>query len=464
MSNKVRDSDKKISDPNIFNILSNFGEETLDTNVKRKYFEFFLIYEFSLELLEFYDEVSLFRELESNEELIQSAKYIYETFIEDGSSKQVPTPHEISLSIKESLNQPTKTLFDLSISNTIQNMRNDQFARFLQSPSYKEMLEDISKNYNVTCKLCGVKQHEESHVCGSCNKRASMDYSVIPKDFETFRNTNRKYQPNYQNSIKVKGKEKLSYFNNMINNPEKSKYFREFLARENSELYLDIYQKIMVYKAETQITTRVGMAFFIVKKYLEENAESKIEVSPQIVKTILEVYKNGSNNIFDELAVEVFKILRLDAYMRFIHTEIFANMHNETLNSKSTLTRSTSIYQFNTKLLLNPGRSKYFKQFLESEHSDDNFNFYHLVEDFKLIDNETTLKEKAVEIYRNYCDSSQVTSHSVNLSSHVIEEIKKKIEKSEINRDVFNKAQSQILKLMNDPFIRFRFSQNFYNM
>ena len=122
-------------------------------------------------------------------------------------------------------------VFDNALNNTIQNIRNDQYARFLQSSLYKEMLEDIKKNYEISCKKCGLEQQEGTNFCGECKEKTSVEYTIIDK--EELKRSQNMYRPNFTNSPKIRGKEKLSFFNNVVSNLEKSQFFRQFLEREN---------------------------------------------------------------------------------------------------------------------------------------------------------------------------------------------------------------------------------------
>lgn len=108
------------------------------------------------------------------------------------------------------------------------------------------------------------------------------------------------------------------------------------------------------------------------------------------------------------------------------------------------------------KLMLSPAGRRYFRDFLRSEYSEENFLFWSSCESLKNEQNPEIIEEKARLIYEDYI--SILSPKEVSLDSRVREVINKNM--VEPSPHTFDEAQLQIYTLMHrDSYPRFINSQ-----
>ncbi|UJR31649.1 hypothetical protein I4U23_019130 [Adineta vaga] len=108
------------------------------------------------------------------------------------------------------------------------------------------------------------------------------------------------------------------------------------------------------------------------------------------------------------------------------------------------------------KLMLNPAGRRYFRDFLRSEYSEENFLFWMSCESLKNEQNPERIEEKARSIYEDYI--SILSPKEVSLDSRVREVINRNM--VEPSPHTFDEAQLQIYTLMHrDSYPRFINSQ-----
>ncbi|XP_061590657.1 regulator of G-protein signaling 19 isoform X2 [Cololabis saira] len=110
------------------------------------------------------------------------------------------------------------------------------------------------------------------------------------------------------------------------------------------------------------------------------------------------------------------------------------------------------------KLMRNPAGRNVFREFLQTEYSEENMLFWLACEDLKQEINKNDIKEKACLIYEDYI--SILSPKEVSLDSRVREVINRKMQ--DPTSHTFEDAQLQIYTLMHrDSYPRF-LSSNIY--
>lgn len=111
-------------------------------------------------------------------------------------------------------------------------------------------------------------------------------------------------------------------------------------------------------------------------------------------------------------------------------------------------------------LLVNPFGFRYFRKFLESQHSQENIDFWQAVENYKLLKNQDQLNTQAAEIFRLY-----VSDDSINISGKNKASISEEMKQAK-NRDItlFNVSQKEVFDGMLDPLERFLKSKIYTRM
>lgn len=111
-------------------------------------------------------------------------------------------------------------------------------------------------------------------------------------------------------------------------------------------------------------------------------------------------------------------------------------------------------------LLVNPFGFRYFRKFLESQHSQENIDFWQAVENFKLLKNQDQLNAQAAQIFQMYFSEDNINISGKNKAS-ISEEMKQPK-----NRDstLFNISQKEVFDGMLDPLERFLKSKAYTRM
>uniref|UniRef100_A0A1A8CUL9 Regulator of G-protein signaling 19 n=1 Tax=Nothobranchius kadleci TaxID=1051664 RepID=A0A1A8CUL9_NOTKA len=110
------------------------------------------------------------------------------------------------------------------------------------------------------------------------------------------------------------------------------------------------------------------------------------------------------------------------------------------------------------KLMRNPAGRNVFREFLRTEYSEENMQFWLACEDLKREINKSAIEEKARVIYEDYI--SILSPKEVSLDARVREMINKKMQ--EPTPHTFEDAQLQIYMLMHrDSYPRFLSSSNY---
>jgi len=112
--------------------------------VARKWFQEFLINEFSVENILFWHEVQDYKQLSSQEELSIAARKIYDKYIVDGSPFQVNLCEESSRTVREGLRgNVDKQIFELPEAEILGTMKGDAYPRFRTSIFCTKMMKEI---------------------------------------------------------------------------------------------------------------------------------------------------------------------------------------------------------------------------------------------------------------------------------------------------------------------------------
>lgn len=108
-------------------------------------FQKFLQKEFCEENLEFYLDVSKFKQMQSETSLKKKYEQIKSTYIEMESPREVNIPGPI----RESLLRPDtpihNEIFDKAITSILQLLKFDSFRRFMQTDDYKKLRTSTNK-------------------------------------------------------------------------------------------------------------------------------------------------------------------------------------------------------------------------------------------------------------------------------------------------------------------------------
>ncbi|KAJ3445407.1 double hit isoform b [Anaeramoeba flamelloides] len=106
------------------------------------------------------------------------------------------------------------------------------------------------------------------------------------------------------------------------------------------------------------------------------------------------------------------------------------------------------------KLVSKKQYSIFFMNFLKSQYNEENLLFYNEVINFKQLENNEELTEKAEEIFNNFIKTD--SKMQININGMTRGNIQTRMESNNISSDLFNEAQNQIYLLMlNDPYTRF---------
>ena len=127
-------------------------------------------------------------------------------------------------------------------------------------------------------------------------------------------------------------------------------------------------------------------------------------------------------------------------------------------SDKTTGANSSSNFDWETTLevlLADPEGRTCFRQFLESEYSDENLLFWEEVQQLKQITGKNKVKQKVKEIYLKFVVDD--APKMLNLTMPVRFNVASKVIRNPSDKNCFEEAENSIFKLMNaDSFRRFK--------
>ncbi|XP_076582491.1 regulator of G-protein signaling 21 isoform X2 [Chaetodon auriga] len=136
-------------------------------------------------------------------------------------------------------------------------------------------------------------------------------------------------------------------------------------------------------------------------------------------------------------------------------------IHNETDTSKLSWQADHKLHPTLEKLLRDKKYLAAFRDFLRSEFSEENIEFWLTCEDFKSTASPDDLRWKAEEIYQEFIQPT--ARREINVDHHIRERIKKSLEKP--SRSCFDEAQKHVYLLMErDSCPRFLLSDAYLTM
>jgi len=121
-------------------------KELLENPVAKKYFRNFLIEEFCLDNLLFYEEVNRYRECGDDTERLKIARSIYNEFISTGSPNEVNVTYEVRKQIESRFEEEASVnLFDLAGDSIFDLMEIAMHDRFYTSHHWQEYIQHAPK-------------------------------------------------------------------------------------------------------------------------------------------------------------------------------------------------------------------------------------------------------------------------------------------------------------------------------
>lgn len=136
-------------------------------------------------------------------------------------------------------------------------------------------------------------------------------------------------------------------------------------------------------------------------------------------------------------------------------------IHDETDTSKLSWQADRKLHPTLEKLLRDKKYLAAFRDFLRSEFSEENIEFWLTCEDFKSTVSPDDLRWKAEEIYQEFIQPT--ARREINVDHHIREKIKKTLEKPSIS--CFDEAQKHVYLLMErDSCPRFLLSDAYLSL
>jgi len=121
-------------------------EEILENVHGKEKFKQFLVREFSVENLMFFTEANYFLKLEDRNDIEETARSIFDTYVASGAPFEINVTNDIREQCDKTMQESiTTTLFENAKSEVFKSMQSDSFPRFVKSKLYKEMLQEIQK-------------------------------------------------------------------------------------------------------------------------------------------------------------------------------------------------------------------------------------------------------------------------------------------------------------------------------
>ncbi|XP_041791236.1 regulator of G-protein signaling 21 [Chelmon rostratus] len=136
-------------------------------------------------------------------------------------------------------------------------------------------------------------------------------------------------------------------------------------------------------------------------------------------------------------------------------------LHDETQTAKLSCQAEHKLHPTLEKLLRNKRYLAAFRDFLRSEFSEENIDFWLTCEDFKSTASPDDLRWKAEEIYQEFIQPT--ARREINVDHRIREKIKKSLEEPSLS--CFDEAQKHVYLLMErDSCPRFLLSDAYLNL
>ncbi|KRX13936.1 Regulator of G-protein signaling 1 [Trichinella nelsoni] len=112
-----------------------------------------------------------------------------------------------------------------------------------------------------------------------------------------------------------------------------------------------------------------------------------------------------------------------------------------------------------SRMLNNPVGRRQFREYLESEHAEENIFFWELIEEYRQLTNSDELYDMAQEIYKRFLNTNSTSEINIDIKCRnaLNQEMKRP------TRNTFDEAQRQVYKLMErDSYTRFIRSNEYF--
>ncbi|MBN3281497.1 RGS3 protein, partial [Polyodon spathula] len=238
-----------------------------------------------------------------------------------------------------------------------------------------------------------------------------------------------------------------------------------FLKSEFSEENILFWLACEEYKQTKSTSKMIERSKEIFLEYVKVGAPKEINIDCGTRENITRHISTPTLNSFDHAQKIIYSLLAKDCYPRFLKSDIYMAycQQNESrkdqkgcvesivVNSDSPLakpskscTEKQTLPQSLEKLLADKCGLAAFREFLRSEFSEENIEFWMACEDYKKDTSPANLSSKAKEIYNEFVQSQ--ARKEINIDHQTRESIKKAIQEPGLS--CFDEAQKQVYSLM----------------
>ncbi|KAI3375194.1 hypothetical protein L3Q82_021686 [Scortum barcoo] len=382
-------------------------------------FREFLKSEYSEENILFWLACEEYKKIKTVPEMISSANRIYSEFVQTEAPKQVNDC--------KSTKEDSSDIVAVAVLTTLQEQPDTHIQSIVAMPS-----------------LVASPPRDLQH--------PTMDTDNKKKEKDGGGNLKSRLQCKSSQAPTTKGLcfEEMSQWSQSLERLLSSKYgmkiFQAFLksefSDENIEFWLvcEDYKKI---KSSFRMSSRAKKIF---KRYIQAEAAREINIDYKTRELIRRNIQAPTTVCFDDAQRIVYGLMERDSYPRFLR--------KETKETNETRLLGQSL---ETLLSQKCGQIA-FRNFLKSEFSEENLDFWLACQEFKAFDSPEELTRRAASIYHDFI--SDESPKQVNLDFYTREIISQSLQQP--SPSCFVVAQSKIYSLMeNDSFPRFTQSEQY---
>ncbi|KAJ3442723.1 regulator of g protein signaling [Anaeramoeba flamelloides] len=122
------------------------------------------------------------------------------------------------------------------------------------------------------------------------------------------------------------------HFLNILNNPEKLKYFVQFCQNDYSLENIMFYTAVIKFKKISSKNKRKKYSKKLFSTFIQTGAHLEINIESHTRKNIIEIFENEqiNSNLFDEANDEVFLLMLSNSYPTFLCSNYYKNLIHET--------------------------------------------------------------------------------------------------------------------------------------
>ncbi|KAI3368136.1 hypothetical protein L3Q82_007868 [Scortum barcoo] len=233
---------------------------------------------------------------------------------------------------------------------------------------------------------------------------------------------------------------------------EKRQYlaaFRAFLRSEFSEENIEFWLACEEFKVTASPDNLRWKAEEIYKEFIQPTACREINVDHHIREKIKKSLEEPSLSCFDEAQKHVYLLMERDSRPRFLHSDAYLSLKHK---SHSLWFSARICSLLSEPIITSIDGLATFRNFLKSEYSDENIEFWLTCEDYKKIKSSFRMSSRAKKIYEQFIKAE--SPKEINIDYHTREQIKRNVKSPTMH--CFDDAQKIVYGLMErDSYPRF---------